>query len=950
MRAFICSFVCAGLAFATQAATVQVTSPPRAVEPGDLALHVFRVANPLDAPLEIGLSLELPQGWSALPISPRITLDPEEAETVFVTAQVPPGAEAGEYAVGLVARWDGQQAAATAEVTVRQVAEVAVEAPQGKGVPPGETAVYTFLVTNRGNTVDRYTLAADSARRYSLRVDPPELSLAPMERGTVTVEVGVPPTAAAGRDRLLLVIQSTAAPALRREVTLFTTVLPPHPELIVGHTRAEVDARLGGELEYDLVTDYRHSSLSFSGRTSLLGGVLSFGLQTSGPWGDPPLGVDRARLEYTHDQTRLRAGELSMTLAPLSGLSGSGVAVDLFQGRGSLSLLSDWHEGEGMFGGTVTVLGNTWELGTAYRETRDAEEHLRALAGRISHFLGEHVEFKLAACLARDSAFQDEGLQAALRVEVDQVVILHLAWHSVGAIIPSPLADEEGMSISGRFAAAPLAFRFASRWVRNNPHRLAPGGSPSRIELSSSLDWAPEDWPMAFWGGFSGRREWDGAGEEVERIQEAQLALSGGEAPLTFRLWGSLRIDEEVPNGHTFLRTAYNQQFTLTGDLLVCTLSLGQKAVFDHPGNALVEGGWEVALSARLVDAPHSLSLNWRHEGPDVTAELELEGPLAEDFGAGFVAAADWDDGGDVASLRLGFVFQHSFLWAPPFLPARGWLEGRVLAEDVPVEGAVLAAAGLKVATDAEGVFLFPPLEPGPYAVAIDRLPPAVRALDPEPVEAVVKLDERTHIVIRCERLAEVRGLVFDDRDQEGERHPDDPGLAGITVALLEDAEPVESTTTGSAGRFSFSRLSPGNYTVRLRTDSLPARFEPTTPTELKVELDPGAVVEVEFGAWQRPREVVIAPTPPLADFEWEPSVPQAGESVAFDAGLSAAGDAEIVAYRWDFTDDGETDATGREASWTFAEPGVYWIELTVEDALGFEDELTLPIEVTPAD
>ncbi|MFO8034656.1 MAG: SdrD B-like domain-containing protein [Candidatus Bipolaricaulota bacterium] len=949
MRVLICVLVCAGLGLAAHAATVEVTSPPRAVEPGDLALHVFRVANPEDAALEIRLSVDLPQGWSALPVSPRITLEPGETDTVFVTVQVPRGAEAGDYEVRLAASWNGEEASATAEVSVRQVAAVAVESPQGKDASPGDLVSYTFVVINRGNTVDRYTVNADSARGHRVTVSPGELPLAPSERGTVVVEVVVPATASAGRDRLRIVIQSTTAPAVTQEAFLFTTVLPPDPELIVGHTRAEVDAKLAGRLDYDLLNDHRASGLEFSGRTFLLDGDLSFTLRTTRPVGGASISLDRARLSYTRDEVRLRAGEYTMSLPHLHSLTASGVLVDLFPPFGSLSLLSGWRDGEGRFGGAVTLVGNAWELGTAYRETRGKEEHVRALAGWMTHTLGEHVEFELASSLALGPELWDEGLQAALRVEVEPLVLLNLSWHSVGGGIPNPLSDQRGISMSGRLSAPPLSFRYSSRWIRHRPLGIHGSDTPSRVELSSSLDWAPEEWPMSFFGRFSGRREWDGAAQETERVQETELGLTGGEAPLTFRLSGTLRKSQELPNQHTLLHTTYRQRFTLSGEFVETTLSLKQKALFDDDGEA-VERGWGAALTTHFTDTPHQISLHWEHEGSEAALELEWEGELTDDFSAAFTVGAGWNDQGEVNSLRAGVSFEYSFGWVPPFLPARGWLEGHVLADEQPVEGAVLATNGHEVATDEDGRFLFPPLEPGRYAVTAERLPQRVRLLDPEPMEAIVELDRRTQLAVHCERLAEVRGVVFEDIEQEGDRHPDDPGLQGVTVVLMEDEQPVERITTDTAGRFSFTLLSPAEYTVRLDENTLPQRYEPTTPSELNVELQPGAVSEVEFGAWQRPREVVIAPTPPLADFDWEPAVPEAGEEVSFDAQLSMAGDAEIVTYRWDLTDDGETDKTGRAVAWVFSEPGVYRITLTVEDELELEDELTMPIEVVPAD
>ena len=54
---------------------------------------------------------------------------------------------------------------------------------------------------------------------------------------------------------------------------------------------------------------------------------------------------------------------------------------------------------------------------------------------------------------------------------------------------------------------------------------------------------------------------------------------------------------------------------------------------------------------------------------------------------------------------------------------------------------------------------------------------------------------------------------------------------------------------------------------------------------------------------------------------------------VRFDAGASRASDAGIVAYAWDFDDDGVTDATGSTAEYTFLDKGVYPVTLTITDS-----------------
>lgn len=58
-----------------------------------------------------------------------------------------------------------------------------------------------------------------------------------------------------------------------------------------------------------------------------------------------------------------------------------------------------------------------------------------------------------------------------------------------------------------------------------------------------------------------------------------------------------------------------------------------------------------------------------------------------------------------------------------------------------------------------------------------------------------------------------------------------------------------------------------------------------------------------------------------------------------FDASFSAAGD--VSAWAWDFNEDGVTDATSPSVQWTFTEPGLYTVSLTIE-AGGVQTTTTL--------
>jgi len=81
------------------------------------------------------------------------------------------------------------------------------------------------------------------------------------------------------------------------------------------------------------------------------------------------------------------------------------------------------------------------------------------------------------------------------------------------------------------------------------------------------------------------------------------------------------------------------------------------------------------------------------------------------------------------------------------------------------------------------------------------------------------------------------------------------------------------------------------------------------------------------------------------AVFTFDPDTPQAGETIEFTASDSEPTN-EIDEYRWDFTDTGETDATGETVTHTFEDTGNHPVMLTVEsgDSTDTSSEI-IPVE-----
>ncbi|HDL85356.1 MAG TPA: PKD domain-containing protein, partial [Candidatus Acetothermia bacterium] len=76
------------------------------------------------------------------------------------------------------------------------------------------------------------------------------------------------------------------------------------------------------------------------------------------------------------------------------------------------------------------------------------------------------------------------------------------------------------------------------------------------------------------------------------------------------------------------------------------------------------------------------------------------------------------------------------------------------------------------------------------------------------------------------------------------------------------------------------------------------------------------------------------------------PEPPKVGETVTFDGSDSFDFDGQVVAYAWDFINDGKTDATGVTAKTSFAAAGSYDVTLTITDNDGNTDSITYTVDV----
>jgi len=124
----------------------------------------------------------------------------------------------------------------------------------------------------------------------------------------------------------------------------------------------------------------------------------------------------------------------------------------------------------------------------------------------------------------------------------------------------------------------------------------------------------------------------------------------------------------------------------------------------------------------------------------------------------------------------------------------------------------------------------------------------------------------------------------------------------------------------------------------------------PTTPAILRLDIGVQETKRVEFGTYQKPREIIFTFGPPTARFIVTPSEPVVGAEVLFNASSSEAVGVNLVSYDWTFQH-GESShkASGEQVTERFSTPGTWLITLVVTDANGLKDDYQLEVTVRPA-
>lgn len=879
-------FLLGGTASSFQSRTVDITaSAGTRVEtvPGKLLTLSFKVTNRSSAKIRFESSLTLPAGWRRLARDFPFEINAGSGDIRLVSISIPAETPAGEYTLRYgvrdVANTD-ENAELTFTVVVSAVKEQAlklVDSP--RLVVAGDSYVAVFLLNNKGNVGGRIQLIARSSSNFAAVLDSAIVFMKPGESRSISVRVITDVTMTSRvKDVLELAASFDGGPPVRENS--YVDVVP----RITGAEERYIKFPLTTTLRFAGGRRDKGMQLELSGTGSLgndeenrfLMLVRTPDIQRKSILGKR----DEYQLSYTTRQYDLYLGDKSFSLSPLTeynryafGASGNATldkfTVGAFYNRTrffspsqkewagyvNYNIVDDAQVGLNYLGkqdvlssSTMTMRANVkplrngmfdleYGLGVRGGERDDAyaarwnlRESWISMDARYIHagpkYTGYFNNLDLKNLSINVSPFRAIRFEAYFRDEKR-----NLGRDTLLIVAPRDQYIQLGVGLENLLTVY---------YRRSNQDDLLPEPFYRRKE---------ESWQIRAGYSFAGLMFIGNA--DIGRLRDE---IPGHENPYRrYTLFTSIQPFA----GHTYgFSVEYGKERDITtlepqerlAGSVNATIMIGEKTQFSLSvyGNR-TRGEFDQTYS--LFDLSLDQVLPWGHtvvlRGRQSIFTPSIEGK------------------------EIAYMAEYSIPIAVPVArsTANGQLVGRVVdvEKGEGIQNVLVYAGGATALTDRNGDYYFPSLRPDKYFVQLDMSSVGLNrvAIQKLPHEATIVGGKDSRFDIAITRSATVSGtVVLYSAVEQSAMDTTAPVLkevGGHVNVLLELSNPEEINrrVTDSRGRFFFTGIRPGKWTLRVIDGNLPENYI-LDKVAVEVDIAPGQVAEASFKAIPRKRRVQI--------------------------------------------------------------------------------------------